>query len=126
VLLDGRPAGTTPLAEPLETTAGEHRLTLRNPYFPALEKTVRFAPGSSELAVDLEREFALVDLQVVPWAVVFIDGALVDTTPIGRPIALAPGEHVIELRHPELGRRTERVKLDSAGPYRLAYAMGGR
>ena len=36
-----------------------------------------------------------------PWAEVAIDGEVVDTTPIGKPIPVAPGKHEILLRHPK-------------------------
>jgi serine/threonine-protein kinase len=35
-----------------------------------------------------------------PWAEVVVDGEPIDTTPIGRPIAVSPGTHEILLRHP--------------------------
>ncbi|MCC6556254.1 MAG: protein kinase [Polyangiaceae bacterium] len=35
-----------------------------------------------------------------PWAEVFVDGDLVDVTPIGRPIPVAPGRHYVTFRHP--------------------------
>jgi serine/threonine-protein kinase len=35
-----------------------------------------------------------------PWAEVLIDGEMVDTTPIGRPIAVSPGRHYVTFRHP--------------------------
>lgn len=35
-----------------------------------------------------------------PWAEVLIDGELVDTTPIGRPLPVSPGRHYVTFRHP--------------------------
>jgi serine/threonine-protein kinase len=35
-----------------------------------------------------------------PWAEVHVDGKLVDTTPIGRPIEVAPGRHEVRFKHP--------------------------
>jgi hypothetical protein len=35
-----------------------------------------------------------------PWADVHVDGALVDTTPVGRPLALSPGRHDLRFVHP--------------------------
>ncbi|MGZ3418508.1 MAG: serine/threonine protein kinase [Polyangiales bacterium] len=42
---------------------------------------------------------------VRPWADVVIDGRKIDTTPIGKPIALRPGKHVILLQHPSVTER---------------------
>ena len=36
-----------------------------------------------------------------PWADVLVDGTQVDTTPIGRPLRLAPGKHEVIFRHPQ-------------------------
>lgn len=36
-----------------------------------------------------------------PWAHVSIDGAPVDTTPIGAPIEVTPGRHVVDFVHPQ-------------------------
>lgn len=35
-----------------------------------------------------------------PWAEVVLDGDVVDVTPIGRPIPVAPGRHHVTFRHP--------------------------
>jgi serine/threonine-protein kinase len=42
---------------------------------------------------------------VRPWADVVIDGRKIDTTPIGKPIALRPGKHVVLLQHPSVTER---------------------
>ncbi len=123
VMLDGRPAGVTPLAGGIVVAPGEHRLTLLNPYYPAFERTVSLSGPACELEFDLEREFARVEIVAEPWAVVEVDGALVDTTPIGRPLPMLPGEHVLTLTHPEFGSRVERIIIDSAGPYRFRFDM---
>ncbi len=48
-----------------------------------------------------------------PWAEVSVDGEVVDVTPIGRPISVAPGRHEILLQHPRAPaeRRTVDVSL---------------
>lgn len=42
---------------------------------------------------------------VRPWADVVVDGRKVDTTPLGKPIPLRPGKHVILLQHPSVTER---------------------
>jgi serine/threonine-protein kinase len=70
-----------------------------------------------------------------PWAEVLIDGDLVDTTPIGRPLPVSPGRHYVTFRHPnapdekrsidvasgqtvvlDVTMRLDRVILPDAGP----------
>jgi serine/threonine-protein kinase len=36
-----------------------------------------------------------------PWAEVSVDGKVVDTTPMARPIVLPPGRHFLTFRHPQ-------------------------
>ena len=46
-----------------------------------------------------------------PWAEVFLDGQLIDTTPIGRPIAVAPGKHFVTFRHPRAPDEQRTIKI---------------
>lgn len=57
------------------------------------------------------RDRGLVRVVARPWAEVYLDGQRVDTTPIGRPIPVAPGKHFITFRHPNAAdeQRTIRV-----------------
>jgi hypothetical protein len=48
-----------------------------------------------------------------PWAEVSIDGEVVDTTPIGRPIAVAPGKHEVLLRHPRAPDERRPIEVDA-------------
>ncbi len=123
VSVDGRSLGITPLAEPVALTPGPHRLRLRNPYYPELEKTITVSGRTYELAVDLGREFALLDITVAPWGVVAIDGEVVDTTPLRQPIPVLPGTHSIRVEHPDLGIRLQTIRADSPSTYRLSVSF---
>jgi serine/threonine-protein kinase len=46
-----------------------------------------------------------------PWAEVYVDGQLVDTTPVGRPIPVAPGKHFVTFRHPRAPDEQRTVKV---------------
>ncbi|APR81668.1 serine/threonine protein kinase [Minicystis rosea] len=46
-----------------------------------------------------------------PWADVYLDGQIVDTTPIGRPIAVAPGKHFVTFRHPQAPDEQRTIKV---------------
>jgi hypothetical protein len=123
VLVDGNLVGVTPLAGPLSLPTGRHELELRNPYFPALRKTVDVTGPETSLAIDLNREFAMVEIVVVPWATVEIDGQVVDTTPMSHAVPLAPGEHMLTLTHPEIGSKTATIRTDTTGPYRFSFVL---
>jgi len=123
VAIDGRSLGTTPLAAEPVVTQGRHTITLRNPYYPEVTRTVELARPTCTLAFNLDREVAEIDIRVSPWAVVAVDGRVIDTTPMDRPIPVALGSHEITLTHPELGVRHEFIETDSARVYRVAYSM---
>lgn len=46
-----------------------------------------------------------------PWAEVFVDGELVDTTPIGRPLPVTPGKHFLTFRHPYAPDEQRAIKI---------------
>jgi hypothetical protein len=56
------------------------------------------------------------ELRVVahPWARVFVDGQLRETTPFARPIRLSPGTHYVRLEHPNAVEERRTLSL-SAG-----------
>lgn len=48
-----------------------------------------------------------------PWAEVAIDGEVVDTTPIGKPIPVAPGKHEVLLRHPKAPDERRQIEVEA-------------
>ncbi|MEO0108459.1 MAG: serine/threonine-protein kinase, partial [candidate division WOR-3 bacterium] len=123
VLIDGHPAGTTPLATPLMLSHGRHKVTLKNPDYPELSRTVALNDSLSVLAVDLDLEFARVEICVVPWGILKIDNQFQDTTPLTRPLRLSPGRHTVHVVHPELGSREDQIVVEAARNYRFFYDL---
>jgi hypothetical protein len=69
----------TASVDTLELSAGRHEVVLRNPDFPPIRRQIEIAAGgTSRLDVSLWSTVARLSLQVVPWATVEIDGAVVD------------------------------------------------
>lgn len=60
------------------------------------------APGS---------EKARVRVLAHPWADVYVDGQLVDTTPVGHPLLLSPGRHEIVFRHPRASEQRRSIEV---------------
>jgi hypothetical protein len=123
VLIDGRSLGVTPLSAPVEVAPGPHRIVLKHPAFPQVARVIDVRDSLQDLRFDLNREFALVDIRVSPWAVLEVDDRMIDTTPLAKPIPLTLGEHVVTLSHPELGVRTERIRTDSVRSYRFVFDL---
>lgn len=78
-------------------------------------KTTRL-PGNRPGAVAAltQASAATLDLRVIPWAEVMVDGRPAGTTPLA-PLRLAPGRHVVELKNPALGVSTSRTVLLEGG-----------
>ncbi|MBI5509837.1 MAG: protein kinase [Deltaproteobacteria bacterium] len=68
-----------------------------------------FTTAVETLQLGAERGY--VRIHAVPWAEVFVDGDLYDTTPFAAPIPLPPGRHTLEFRNRFLGNRTEIVEV---------------
>ena len=59
----------------------------------------------------------------VPWAEVWIDGARVDVTPIGRPIPLSSGKHDVTFHHPKAPNEKREVEIRAGETMTLSVSM---
>jgi hypothetical protein len=74
---------------------------LENPDFKVWQQNITFKPDQTHtIDVVLEKEEGYLKLTVKPWADVYIDGRFLETTPIGAPIKLTAGRHVLKLINP--------------------------
>jgi serine/threonine-protein kinase len=46
-----------------------------------------------------------------PWAEVHLDGRLLDVTPIGQAVQVAPGKHLVEFKHPQAATQTLHIEV---------------
>jgi len=51
-------------------------------------------------------------VSAVPWAGVYIDDKFIDRTPIGKPIKIASGKHIVIFKHPGRGEVVKTVYLN--------------
>jgi hypothetical protein len=58
------------------------------------------APDGGSGVRGVEQRAAELRVLAQPWAEIYLDGELVDVTPIGRPIPLSPGRHEVRFTHP--------------------------
>lgn len=113
VFVDGDSIGMTPLRDSLQLAGGFHEILFRNPDFPEHKTTIEIQ--NDDL---LSYEFSLwslvgkLNLEISPWAEVFINGEYRDTIPPQeRPLLLKPGEHKLTLKHPVLGNWETTIKI---------------
>ena len=67
-------------------------------------------------AADLEP--GVLQLRIKPWAEVSVDGTIVGTTPL-KPLILSPGDHVVQLTHPDYKPLRRKVTLKPAQTTKL-------
>ncbi len=105
VYFNDRMVGTTPLQSPLRLPSGKAQISFVNPQFPRVNRDFRVptAGDTSLYTVDLYGEIGVIEfINAIPWAEVSLDGEYIGDTPIGRPILVSPGEHVLLFHHPDL------------------------
>ncbi|MBN1960659.1 MAG: serine/threonine protein kinase [Deltaproteobacteria bacterium] len=70
--------------------------------------------------------FAKLQINAVPWAEVYIDGRLHDTTPFAEPIMLPAGQHVIEFRNTYYPTEKRIIELQSGETKQLNITLKKR
>jgi serine/threonine-protein kinase len=124
VFLDQDSIGVTPFENFIDVASGDRQLCLRSPGWPEVCKTVTVAPEETlNVHISLWQEVGYLVVEVAPWGEIWIDGAYVDTTPLQRPLVIAPGDHVLEVRHPTLGGRFERITAAAGDTLRRQYRL---
>jgi hypothetical protein len=125
VEIDGLEAGKLPLTSPLRVSTGVHIVALvATGYAPARKQVV--VPGQAKVEVSfellpVEGQPAHLTLQTrVLDGEVFVDDAPVGKTPLSASLALAPGEHTIEIRRPGYRSAKKTITLGPASNGTLA------
>jgi serine/threonine protein kinase len=100
VFINNRPVGQTPISQELELEAGKVELAFVNPDFPPVVRQVDIEPGQKkQVAVNLWNYVGVINLNVKPWADIYIDGKLVNRTPLSQPILVPLGTHILRLEN---------------------------
>jgi hypothetical protein len=102
--------------------AGEHVIELvADAVGYRATRTVNVTAGqTAALAVDLPQ--APLNINAIPWAEVFIDGARIGETPLGN-LPQTLGAHEIVFRHPQLGERRVNVMVTMKEVARISIDM---
>jgi serine/threonine-protein kinase len=101
VFINNRPYGQTPISHDIELESGAIELVLVNPDFPPVMKQVDIvADQRKQVSIDLWNYVGVINLQVKPWADIYIDGKFVNKTPLSKPVMVPLGTHVVKLVNP--------------------------
>jgi serine/threonine-protein kinase len=122
LFVDGDSLGMTPVTHTLQE--GEHEVALKHPQFPLLSSRIHVhAQTADTLAFSLWERVAQLELQITPWAEVFVNGQKRDFPPGAKALLLLPGKYDLRFVHGELGEKTERVHLRPGEVRRLEINM---
>lgn len=81
------------------------------------------APSSGGAVRGVEQRAAQLRVLAQPWAEIHVDGKLVDVTPVGRPIVVAPGRHEVVFKHPNAPDQVRSVEVIAGQTVWLDVAM---
>ena len=116
IYIDGEMKDTTPLKRPIVLTVGKHVLELKNPEFPQYyhrEEVYIEENQIDTVIVNFHIREGYLDLQVIPWAQVYIDETYFEDTPLKRPIPLSPGKYKIKLVNPVYGIWADSIEISA-------------
>jgi len=100
VYLDYELIDKTPMTEVLKVKPGKYILSMQNPAYPSLSREIIVKENVDNVFVfKLDSSFMELNVQVVPWGKIFIDGKYMTTTPLQKAIYLTKENHYIEIRN---------------------------
>jgi PEGA domain-containing protein len=121
-VLDGERVLGSSFDGPIMTRAGRYELEFVNSvigYRVRREVDVR---AGQITALSIPVPNGRLNINATPWASVWIDGTAYGETPLGN-LSIAPGEHEIVFRHPQLGERREKIIVRPDAPGRVAVRL---
>jgi hypothetical protein len=104
---------------PIVAAAGRREFEFVNATIGYRERRVVDVKAGQITSMSLAVKDGTLNINAVPWAAVWIDGNSIGETPIGN-FSVAPGEHEILFRHPQLGERREKTIVRVDGPTRVS------
>lgn len=126
VTIAGRDLGPTSPESAYILPVGIHQVTLTNDGFPPHTVSVRINSGDrTQITVSLWDTVERLELDVSPWADVYVDGESVGKTPLTRALILAPGAHTLRLVHPSFEPKVIQVRAAAGISRTMRVAMNG-
>ena len=100
VFVDEQPVGITPISQPVALSAGVHKVMFTNPSFDPVIQSINVRADSALLvSVDFMDHVGFLRCLAQPWADIFVDDQLKDTTPMSKPLLLSVGNHTIRFHN---------------------------
>ncbi len=121
--VNGDSLGMTPRAVTLRADETP-QLVLRNPQFPHVELSLsEVAQLADTVTISLWERVAQLELQITPWAEVYINNEKRVLAEGEKSLLLLPGRYNLRFVHPQLGEKTETLSLRAGEVRRLQVNM---
>lgn len=112
VYLDNQKIDMTPLRTPVNTVSGKHTLRLENPDYPDYVQQITLVPGELKtVQVNLDNEFSSLDMKVLPWGIVTLNGVSYGETPFKKPLRVLPGKYSLKITNPAFQDYSETITV---------------
>lgn len=124
VFLNYQLVDSTPMLKPLKLKPGEYVLGLQNPMFPIYTQKIKVEAGkNNEFEFKLDSLFSKLDLQVLPWGDVYIDGKYLGKTPLQKPIYVTREKHILEIKNDYYGTYSDTIDFSRKGRVQKLIAL---
>ena len=121
VLEDGRVVGTSEI-DRIMLSPGNHQLDFVNDQFGFRQGSRVSVSAGRGGPVSLTIPRMAMNINALPWAEVYIDGARIGDTPLAN-VMQPIGDHEIVFRHPQLGEKRQVARLTQREPLRVSVDM---
>ncbi len=112
VFVDGKEAFTTPKDTFLQLAAMKHLIEFTNPNFPDFETLVTVHTNESlKITIDLTEHVSFLQIDVAPWADIYIDDIYKATTPLSSKLIVPIGTHKITAKNPYYPNYDENIEF---------------
>lgn len=112
LVIDGREVDSHAVHQRFPVEPGKYTITFLHPNFSPRVMQVEVQDGEQKsVHWSFFDNAGYLWVEARPWADVFIDGKLYDSTPLKEAIILSSGQHLIELKHPQFPSHREFVTI---------------
>lgn len=114
IIIDSLEADSHTTHKTFSIKPGKHTVTFLHPNFSPQAMQVDLKPGEQKnLSWSFLKSAGYLWVEVRPWAEIYIDNKMRDVTPLKSPIVLPSGEHLLELKHPQLRPHREMITIQA-------------
>ncbi len=122
VFIDNEYAGMTPISGSIPVPAGKHTVTFNNPYYVTIVREVNVNPRAlSYVDANFLKDAGYIYVHVDPWARVYVDDQLRETTPSTKPIIVSAGTRHIRIENPAFHDILKDITVKAGDTLRLNF-----